>query len=104
MSRSWRALMASSDSPSCRVSGERVRPGDGHLDQGPVDRQRGAQLVRGVGDEPALAVEGAVQPLQHGVERVGQLLDLVARAGQRDPLVQPAAGAVGPGDPPRPSR
>ena len=59
---------------------------------GPVDRQRRAQLVRGVGDEPPLPVERAVEPLEHRVERVGELLDLVVGAGQRDPLVQPAVG------------
>jgi hypothetical protein len=61
----------------------------------------GAQLVRGVRDEPALAVERPVQPFEHRVERVGKLLDLAVRAGERDPLVQAASGhpAGGFGDP-----
>ena len=57
-----------------------VPVGQGHLDLGPDHRQRGAQLVRGVGDEPALGVEGGLQPVQHLVERVGQVGHLVPRA------------------------
>jgi hypothetical protein len=52
----------------------------------PVDRQRGAQLVRGVRDEAALAVERPGQPFQHRVEGVGQLLDVVAGPRVRDPF------------------
>ena len=55
--------------------------------------QRGAQLVRGVGDEPALGVEGDVEPGQHVVEGVGQLLELVVGALEVDPLV--GQGALG---------
>ena len=36
-----------------------------HLDQRPLPGQRRTQLVRGVGDEPPLRVEGPVQPLDH---------------------------------------
>ncbi len=69
-----------------------VRVAHGVLDQGTVDRQRGPQLVGGVRDEPALTVEGAVEPLQHVVEGVGQFPDLVAGPGQRHALVQAPLG------------
>ena len=49
------------------------------------DGERGTQLVRGVGDEPPLAVEGALEPVEHVVEGLGQLVELVARTLQRDP-------------------
>ena len=62
MSRSCRALTRSSDSPSRLTSSVASGRRDRHLDQRAVDRQRGAQLVRGVGDEAPLAVEGAVEP------------------------------------------
>jgi hypothetical protein len=62
--------------------------------------QRGAELVGGVGDEAALAVEGAVEALQHGVEGVGQVLELVVGPLQGDALLQVAVGdpAGGGGD------
>jgi len=52
-------------------------PGQAHVDQRAHLGQRCAQLVRGVGHEPALAGERRVQPGEHRVERVGQLLQLV---------------------------
>jgi hypothetical protein len=70
-----------------------------HLQQRPVERERGTQLVRRVRDEPPLAVEGPVEPFQHHVERVSELLHLVVRAVQRDPLVQATVGGRGAGDP-----
>ena len=42
-------------------------------------RQRRAQFVGGIGDEPPLAVESALEPVEHLVEGLGQLLELVAR-------------------------
>jgi hypothetical protein len=39
----------------------------------------------GAGDKPALAVEGRLEPGQHGVEGVGQLAQFVPRAPQRYP-------------------
>jgi hypothetical protein len=59
--------------------------GQGDVDVGADDGQGVAQLVGGVGDELALGGEGRVQPGQHGVEGVGQLLELVVGAGQLDP-------------------
>jgi hypothetical protein len=82
-----------------RLAGLRVLQGD--LDEGAVDGQRGAELVGGVGDEAALAVEGgAVEALQHGVEGVGEVLELVVGAVQGDALLQVAVGdpAGGGGD------
>jgi hypothetical protein len=56
-----------------------VRVGEGHVDLGAQHRQRGPQLVAGVGDEAALRVEGRLEAFEHRVEGVGQLGDLVAR-------------------------
>ena len=50
----------------------------------------------GVGDEPALRGERAVQAFQQRVDRVGEVFQLVTGAVDGEPLVQ----AVG-GDPPR---
>ena len=44
-------------------------------------RQRGAQLVRGVGDEPPLRVKRGLQAFEQFVDRVRQLPELIARAG-----------------------
>ena len=65
-----------------------LRVGERHLELGAHDGQRRAQLVRRVGHEAPLAGEGARQPLEHRVEGVGQLLELVARALQGDALVE----------------
>ena len=48
------------------------------------DREWGAQLMGGVGDEPLLALEGSLEPVEHLVEGLGQLLEFVARPAQRD--------------------
>ena len=75
------------------------RLGQRHVDGGAHDGQRRAELVRGVGDELPLGGERAVQPVQHVIEGVGQFLELVPRAGQRQPLpqvlVRGAAGGLG---------
>ncbi len=42
-------------------------------------RERGAQLVRGVGDEAALGLARALERREHRVERLGERADLVAR-------------------------
>lgn len=112
----WLSLRASSSRPSTSCSlrslvARRVLPSwwssggapgsEMDLQQGAVDRQRGAQLVRGVADEPLLCGEGPLQPVQHVVEGVRQLLQLVVRAVQLDPPGEVRAGhpARGPGDP-----
>jgi len=58
------------------------------LDDDPLPGQRGAQLVRGVGDEPALRLERRLQPGQQVVDGVAELLELVDRALQGEPFVQ----------------
>ena len=48
--------------------------------------QRAAQLVRGVGDEPALLLGRPVQPGEHGVHRARQAGDLLGGRPARAPL------------------
>ena len=72
-----------------QVGDRGVGVGERDLDLGADHGQRRAQLVAGVRDEAALAVERGLQPVEHPVERVGELAQLVARAGHRDPLPQP---------------
>jgi len=48
-----------------------------HLELAPDHRERGAQLVRGVGDEFPLAGESLRQPVEHAVERLRQHPELV---------------------------
>ena len=50
----------------------------GDVEQRLRDRQRGAQLVRGVGREPLLLGDLRLEPREHGVEGVGELAELVA--------------------------
>ena len=54
--------------------------GDQQLDIGAQRGQRGAQLVAGVGDQPALPFPGRLQRLHHRVERPGQVGQLVHAA------------------------
>jgi hypothetical protein len=44
--------------------------------------------MRSVSDEPALRAEGAFQPLQQSVDRVGEVLQLVLRSAEGEPLVE----------------
>jgi hypothetical protein len=67
-----------------------IGQGDVHL--GAQHRQRGAQLVAGVGDEAALRVEGRLQPVEHRVETRGQLGDLAAGVTQAGARVQGLGG------------
>ena len=87
-----------------------VRLAGEHLELAADDRQRRAQLVRSVGDEVTLAVERALEPVEHVVERVGERPDLVARARPRrsgrevagvDLARREAIRRSGPGDPRR---
>ena len=59
-----------------------VRHGD--LEVGADHRERVAQLVRCLLDEPPLALEGRVEARQHRVERVGQPSELVVRPAKVD--------------------
>jgi hypothetical protein len=56
----------------------------GHVEKCPRDRQRGAQLVGGVGCEPLLFGDVCFEPREHGVEAVGELAELIAAARQLD--------------------
>ncbi len=49
-----------------------------HLHLAADHGQRGAELVRGVGDERALSLEGVGEPVEHVVEGVRQHLHLLA--------------------------
>ena len=70
------------------------------VELGAHDGQRRAQLVRRVGHEAPLALEGGLEALEHRVEGVGQLAQLVARPVERDARVERAVGdrARGGGD------
>ncbi len=76
------------------------RVGEGDLEQGALAGQRGPQLVRGVGGESPLSLEGGLQPREQAVEGVSEFLELVVRSVQGQPLVQAAGGdpAGGGGD------
>ena len=71
----------------------------GDVEQRLRDRQRGAQLVGGVGGEPLLLGDVRLEPGEHGVEGVGELAELVLAALQPDPVgersVRGQAGGVG---------
>ena len=83
--------------PPPRRCGARARaPPTSRTPQGEVElglqvRQRGAELVARVVDEPPLALDRLLEPVQHRVQRLGQARELVA--GPRDR--QPAPGVAG---------
>ena len=61
-----------------------------HLELAADDRQRGAQLVRGVGDERRLAVERVLEAVEHVVEGLGQHAHLVVAGGDLHPRAEVA--------------
>ena len=71
-----------------------------HLELTAHDRQRRAQLVRSVGDEPALSVEGVLEAVEHAVDRVGEDAHLVVgplawmRSPSRPPSISAAVRAM----------
>ncbi len=73
-----------------QVVARRLGVGERDVDFGAHDGQRRAQLVRGVGHERALRVEGRFEARQHGVEGVGELAQLVVGALHGDALVKRA--------------
>ena len=75
-----------------QLLGARVRVVERDLRLGAHDRQRGAQLVRGVGDEAALRLDGALDAVEHRVEGDGQLVQLVGAAGGPHARVEPVLG------------
>ena len=58
------------------------------LELGPHACQRGAQLVGGIGDEPALAVGGRLDAFEHPVHGAGQAGHLVVAGRDRDSAVE----------------
>ncbi len=76
-----------------QLLGRPVRLGERDLDRGSHRRERRAQLVRRVGDESLLTGERGIEPLEHHVEGVGQLLELVIGAGERETLTEPQLGS-----------
>ena len=70
------------------------------LEQGALERERGAQLVRGVGDELSLRLEGRFEPAEQSVDGGAELLELVVGPVEVEPAVEVAGGdlAGGVGD------
>ena len=62
------------------------------VDLGAHDGKGRTQLVTRVGHEPALGVEGGLEPAEHVVEGVGESLELVLRSGQVDPCIEALHG------------
>ena len=62
--------------------------GEVDLELGADAGERAAQLVAGVGDEPALALGGVLEPGEHRVHRAGEPADLVVGRGLGHPAVQ----------------
>lgn len=76
--------------------GVTVRIGAGHLEERLRDRQRGAQLMGGVGREPLLFGDVRLEPGEHRVEGVGEFPELVPAARQPDPVGErPVRGRTG---------
>jgi hypothetical protein len=64
----------------------------GDLADDPLPGQRGAQLVRGVGDELALGAEGCLEPCEQPVDGVAEVFELIAGAGNGQPGAQVVLG------------
>ena len=92
-----RALTPVDRRPDVGGHGQQLGPGrlavEGDVEGGAHGGQRGAQLVRGVGGEQALAVEhlvafgdAALDAIEHPVDRAGQPGEVVGRGVDRHPL------------------
>jgi hypothetical protein len=68
--------------------------GERDLEHGPLHGERRPQLVRGVGDEVALRLEGGLQPLEQAVDDVCEVFQLVTRTRKGKPPVQALLGDV----------
>jgi D-alanyl-D-alanine carboxypeptidase (penicillin-binding protein 5/6) len=66
----------------------------GDVEERRRDRQRGAQLVRGVGCAPLLFGDVCLEPGEHGVEGVGELAELVSASRELDPVGERSVPAV----------
>jgi hypothetical protein len=75
-----------------------------HVEEGLRDRQRGAQLVGGVGCESLLFGDVCLEPREEAVDGVGEILQLVTGPGEREALVQVALGDLPCGHRHRPQR
>ena len=87
-----RLLLDVVQQPRALVRRQRLGLGQ-HLDVGAQAGDRRAQLVRGVGDELALGGDRALERVEHRVEVLGQLADLVVGLD-----LDPAAEVLGGGD------
>ena len=75
----------------------RIGIAERHLDQRALERDRRPQLVRGVGDEPALGLERRLQAPEQPVEGVTEFLELVVGSFEREALMEvPLGYAAGP--------
>ena len=63
-----------------------------HVDPGFDGRERRSQLMRCVGSKASLAIDGFGEATNHGVQRVGELSQFVARRHRGDTLMQVALG------------
>ena len=82
----------------------RVRVAQRELEQRSLERERRAQLVRGVGDELSLRVEGGLEPGEQAVDGVAEPFELVVRPLQGEPAMEVAGGDVPRGVGDRPHR
>ena len=75
---------------ACRTQTGRggARVGQGQLEQCALQRDRRAQLVRRIGDEPALWFEGRFQTVEQAIECAAELLELVVGAIECQPFVE----------------
>ncbi len=64
----------------------------GHVELGEHRGKRAAQLMRCVGHERALPCPRGAEPVEHGVQRQGEVVDLVARLRHREPVVLAGIG------------
>jgi hypothetical protein len=88
-------VLAGREDPLQRVaqgSGRGIGIGQRHLDGRALQRQRRAQFMRGVRDESPLGGERSLQPVEQVVEGVGELGQLVVRAGRGQPPVEVVGG------------
>jgi len=85
------------DGFSCHLAIAQVGAGE-DLEVPAGDGQRCPQLMRNVRDQPLLGTDGDLHPLEHGIEALRKLADLVVGTLVTEPLVKASlAGGVGSG-------
>ena len=94
MSRSSTVRVIRSTSSRVLCSTRRAADGEvvgaqADVDLGAHGRQRGAQLVGGVGDEPVLLLDAVLDAVEHRVQRGGEVGDLVAGARHDEAVLEP---------------